>query len=163
MKLKRVQNTSARLITRTGKHEHIQPILFDLHWLPVVYRVQYKLCKYVYKALHNLAPTYLAELVCEHKPTRSLRSESANQLVVPRVQAKTYGDRRVDRHVFYIFRFGVLILINFNPINVVLAVLCKLHVVLFYYAFLTYSVKRFRVLLKIKRFINITIIYYYLL
>lgn len=93
MKLQRVQNTAARLITRTGKHEHIQPTLFDLHQLPVMYRVQYKLCVYVYKALHNLAPMYLAELVCEHKPARSLRSESANQLVVPRVRAKTYSDR----------------------------------------------------------------------
>lgn len=61
MKIQRVQSTAARLITRTGKHEHIQPILFDLHWLPVMYRVQYKLRVYVYKALHNLAPTYLAE------------------------------------------------------------------------------------------------------
>ena len=63
MKLQRVQNTTARLITRTGKHEHIQLILFDLHWLPVMYRVQYKLFVYVYmyKTLYNLAPTYLAE------------------------------------------------------------------------------------------------------
>lgn len=78
MKLQRVQNTVAHIITRTGKHEHIQPILFDLHWLPVMYRVQYKL--YVYKALHNLAPTYLAKLVCEHKPARSdfARSRQTN-------------------------------------------------------------------------------------
>ncbi|CAC5417930.1 unnamed protein product [Mytilus coruscus] len=34
-RLQKVQNTAARLITRTRKHEHITPILANLHWLPV--------------------------------------------------------------------------------------------------------------------------------
>ena len=30
-----VQNTAARIVTQTGKFDHIMPVLFDLHWLHV--------------------------------------------------------------------------------------------------------------------------------
>ena len=42
------QNTAARLVTRTKPTEHISPILFDLYWLPVNFRIQYKLLHYTY-------------------------------------------------------------------------------------------------------------------
>jgi len=48
-KLQSVQNTAARLITRTGRREHITPVLRELHGLPVR------------QALHCLLPQYLAE------------------------------------------------------------------------------------------------------
>ena len=38
-KLQYVQNTAARIITRTRKFDHITPVLSDLHWLPVSYRI----------------------------------------------------------------------------------------------------------------------------
>ena len=55
-KLQRVQNTAARLITQTKKHEHITPVLYSLHWLPIPFRVQYKVLIYTYKLKHDLAP-----------------------------------------------------------------------------------------------------------
>ena len=36
-KLQRIQNMVARLITDTLKFDHINPVLFNLHWLPVNY------------------------------------------------------------------------------------------------------------------------------
>ena len=33
-RLQRVQNCAARLIAKKRKHEHITPILTELHWLP---------------------------------------------------------------------------------------------------------------------------------
>ena len=33
-RLQLVQNTAARIVTRTKKHDHITPVLRDLHWLP---------------------------------------------------------------------------------------------------------------------------------
>ena len=33
-RLQRVQNTAARLISRTRKFDHISPVLIELHWLP---------------------------------------------------------------------------------------------------------------------------------
>ena len=38
-KLQYVQDAAARIVTQTRKFDHITPVLFDLHWLPVSYRI----------------------------------------------------------------------------------------------------------------------------
>nr|XP_022297089.1 uncharacterized protein LOC111106637 isoform X5 [Crassostrea virginica] len=96
-KLQRIQNTTARIITRTRKHDHITPVLINLHWLPVDRRILYKILLNVFKCLNNLAPGYLTELVIPYNPTRVLRSVTANLLTVPSVRTKTYGERRFDK------------------------------------------------------------------
>ena len=57
-RLQVVQNTAARLITKTPKHAHITPVLKQLHWLPVNRRVEYKVIVHIYKAM-NEQITYL--------------------------------------------------------------------------------------------------------
>ena len=42
--LQRVQNAAARLVFELGAREHVIPSLLQLHWLPVHWRIQYKLC-----------------------------------------------------------------------------------------------------------------------
>ena len=69
----------------------------SLHWLPVEFRSQIKLLLYVYKALNDLAPLYLKELVTPYKPARFLRSDSAFFLQVPKTRTKTYVERRFDK------------------------------------------------------------------
>ena len=91
-RLQRVQNASARVITLTRKREHITPILKDLHWLPIRKRIEYKLLVITWKSLHNSSPSYIDELITPHIPSRSLRSEAMNYLVVPRT-IKSHGDR----------------------------------------------------------------------
>ena len=44
-KLQRVQNSAARLIKQTGRFNHITPVLRDLHWLPIEFRIDYKIIK----------------------------------------------------------------------------------------------------------------------
>ena len=92
-KLQRLQNAAARLITRTKKSDHITPVLINPHWLPIEHRVIFKLLLYTYKALHGLAPDYLASLLTFYKPVRTLRSSRSNNLSVPRSRTSTYGDR----------------------------------------------------------------------
>ena len=92
-KLQRVQNTAARILTRTRKSEHISPILRSLHWLPVSKRIDYKIMILTYKCLHNLAPSYLQDLIHPYQPSRSLRSSSQVLLQIPKTRLKTYGDR----------------------------------------------------------------------
>ena len=41
-KLQLAQNSAARIISRTRKHEHISPIFEELHWLPINKRAVYK-------------------------------------------------------------------------------------------------------------------------
>ena len=41
-KLQRVQNAAARLLTNTPRFSHITPVMVDLHWLPVKFRIIFK-------------------------------------------------------------------------------------------------------------------------
>lgn len=67
-KLQLVQNTAACIISRTRSTEHITPVLKQLHWLPVHLRVNFKILLLTYKALHNLAPPYLSDLLHTYSP-----------------------------------------------------------------------------------------------
>ena len=95
-KLQRLQNTAARLITLTPKFDHISPVLFKLHWLPVKYRIQYKIGLLTFKAIHFKTPQYLSNLLSIKGNNRfSLRSAS-NGLILddPTCRYKvTLGDR----------------------------------------------------------------------
>ncbi|XP_046562416.1 uncharacterized protein LOC124271361 [Haliotis rubra] len=92
-RLQRVQNASVRLITRSRKWEHVTEARQALHWLPVHLRCQYKILTYTFTALHGTAPAYLQVLITPYNPTRSLRSESASLLTVPRKHTARYGER----------------------------------------------------------------------
>ena len=62
-RLRNVQNSAARIITRTKKYDHIKPVLKQLHWLPVNQRINYKILLLTYKALNGQAPSYITELL----------------------------------------------------------------------------------------------------
>ena len=89
--LQRAQNTAARIVTRSRRTDHISPVLRSLHWLPVQYRLDYKILLLTYKALNGLTPVYIQDLIKPYKPRRSLRSDSKNLLYVPNSRRKTYG------------------------------------------------------------------------
>ncbi len=92
-KLQIVQNAAARVLTRSRKYDHITPILQSLHWLPIKFRISYKILLLAYKALNDLAPAYLTNLLSHYNPTRSLRSQNSGLLVVPRIAKSTKGGR----------------------------------------------------------------------
>ncbi len=82
-----------RVLTRSRKYHHITPILQALHWLPIKFRISYKILFLAYKALNDLAPAYLTNLLSRYNPTRSLRSQKSGLLVVPRIAKSTKGGR----------------------------------------------------------------------
>ncbi len=92
-KLQIVQNAAARVLTRSRKYDHITPILQSLHWLPIMFRISYKILLLAYKALNGLAPAYLTSLLSRYNPSRSLRSQNSGLLVVPRIAKSTKGGR----------------------------------------------------------------------
>ncbi len=53
-KLQHVPNTAARLITGSWKYKHITPVLWELQWLPVHHRTQYKIILGTYKCLNSV-------------------------------------------------------------------------------------------------------------
>ena len=74
-KLQRVMNACARLIMGKRKYDHISDSLQELHWLPVNERSEYKILTITYKALHNMAPEYLSNLISLYSAPRALRSQ----------------------------------------------------------------------------------------
>ena len=49
-KLQRVQNAAARLAYRAPRFCHISPLLFQLHWLPIRFRIDFKIILLCFKA-----------------------------------------------------------------------------------------------------------------
>ncbi|KAK0130908.1 Myelin regulatory factor-like protein [Merluccius polli] len=81
-KLQLVQNSAARIITRTSSINHITPILQQLHWLPIKHRIEFKILLFAFKAIHNLAPPYLSDLLHVATPSCTLRSSASIHLTV---------------------------------------------------------------------------------
>ena len=95
-KLQMVHNAAARLLTRSKKSCHITPILASLHWLPVHYRIHFKVLTFTYRAIHGPAPTYISEMIRSPPTTRSLRSADKHLLDVPWTNLVTKGDRAFE-------------------------------------------------------------------
>ena len=90
-KLQLLQTNAARLIMKERKSCHITPYLFHLHWLPVEYRIKYKILLLVYKCLHGEGPSYLSSLLQEYCPPHALHSANQKLLVVPKTDQKVWG------------------------------------------------------------------------
>ncbi len=63
------------------KSQHISSILASFRWLPVGFRIKYKVL-YVFKAVHGMAPAYVSELITFRQSF--LRSSNKLFLTVPR-------------------------------------------------------------------------------
>ena len=76
--LQPVVNAAARLICNRRKYDHVAPLLRDvLHWLPVPFRIEYKLCLLVFQSLHGAAPEYLRDCcTATHSSASGLRLRS---------------------------------------------------------------------------------------
>ena len=62
-KLQRFQYSEALLITYTPRFCRKSLELHALHWLPVKFRICYKIAVISFKAIHNLGPDYLSDLI----------------------------------------------------------------------------------------------------
>src|SRR4029434_4861735 len=64
----------------------------DLHWLPVSFRIDFKVLLLVYKSLHSHAPEYMSDILSRYTPSRSLRSSGTELLTVPKARTKRYAE-----------------------------------------------------------------------
>ena len=88
-KLPRVLNRLARVVTKSPPFTRSVPLLRSLYWLPVKYRVHFKICLLTYNALHEEQPVYLRSLIAISLPSRSLRSNRGITLPIPRIKTNT--------------------------------------------------------------------------
>ncbi len=61
--LQLIQNAAARILTRTRKSEHITPVLRSLHWLPVTFRIDFKVLLLIYKSLNDPRPKHIPDML----------------------------------------------------------------------------------------------------
>ena len=80
------------MLTKTRRRAHITPVLKSLHWLPVCFRIDFKVLLMVFKCLRGLGPFYLSELLLQYEPSWTLRSSGTGLLIVPKVRTRTYGE-----------------------------------------------------------------------
>lgn len=87
-KIQLVQNSAARIITRTTLHA--TSLLFRLHWLPLKFHINFKILLLVFKAI---TPPYLSDLLHVVTSSCTLRSSSFLHLTVPSVCLTIKGFR----------------------------------------------------------------------
>ena len=90
---RKFQNTAARILARLPRFSHISATLFDLHWLPIWYRITLKMCILTYQAYHRTAPSYLCDLIVPYVNTRSLRSNDKCLIKPCKPRLRYYGEK----------------------------------------------------------------------
>ena len=95
-KLQRVLNAAARLVVMQSIFCRITLVLHQLHSLPDSFRINFKILRLTLKGIHELAPSYINDLV-KIKPLNSryrLRSNDGILLFHPNYKTlTTLGDR----------------------------------------------------------------------
>ena len=94
--LQRVLHAAVRLVANLGyRNHHVTPAMKELHWLPIAYRIRYKLCLMMHVAVNKRSPAYITDTLV---PTSSLlhrerlRSHKSESVEVPRVRTE-FGRR----------------------------------------------------------------------
>ena len=73
---------------RSPRFSRLGAVLKSLHWLPVHYRIIFKMCTVAYQALSYKQPAYLNSMLTPTRNSRQLRLTSSNPLYIPRVKTK---------------------------------------------------------------------------
>ena len=80
--MQRVQNVSAKLILKREREDSSMNSIKELHWLPVVCHVKYKILTITHKCICGNAPAYLQEKVmlvyCNNRHSLWSNDESQN-------------------------------------------------------------------------------------
>ena len=74
------------------KYNSASKALFNLHWLPIAYRIQYEIMMLIHKCLKGMAPKYLCDLLTINNSGRHLRNCN-RRLIVPYVKNEAHVAR----------------------------------------------------------------------
>ena len=75
---------------------HITPILINLHWLPVRYRINFKILLLTFKALCGMAPSYIIDLIHTNSRYLLLSNEGVLLKHSSWKMKKSFGDRSLS-------------------------------------------------------------------
>ena len=92
-KMQRVQNAAVRVLFKQPKYCHVTSLRKQAHWLPIAYRIHYKILCLAYKAISDDGPEYLNNLIQFKINTGHVtRSSVSKDLLIPRTRTKA-GER----------------------------------------------------------------------
>ena len=74
-KLQYVQNRLTHLVTKPPPFSSSVPLIHSLHWLPVRFRILFKISLLSYKTLHEKQPVYLHSMLAASLPSHPPKSE----------------------------------------------------------------------------------------
>lgn len=90
-KLQKVQNSAARIVSRTSKRKSVSKVLNDLHWLRIEARIMFKIILLVYKVVTGQCSENLQITYKQHN------CRPQDELLLEAASAKTkYGQRTFD-------------------------------------------------------------------
>ena len=92
-RFQKVQNAVARIVSNSSCFSHITPTLESLHWLPIFYRINFKMCCVTHRALFLGEPFYLSTLLSYRSNTLFIHSTSFSPLLLPYLNKKSNGFR----------------------------------------------------------------------
>jgi len=85
------RNAVAWLVLGLSPRDHISSALQTLHWLPIHYRIQFKIALLMYNALAGQCPEYIKDIVApvaSNPGWQQLRSAARSDVIVPRCRTK---------------------------------------------------------------------------
>ena len=83
LRLRKIQNHAARILTKTSRRDHITEVLIDLHWLKIEERTVYKLLILTFNAfIEHTALLYLCELIEQQKSSTNTRLANDTFLLI---------------------------------------------------------------------------------
>ena len=59
--LQRAQNATTRIILGLSPRDHVRPALRELHWLPIIYHIKFKIFLLMYLADMHWCPLYMSQ------------------------------------------------------------------------------------------------------
>ena len=113
-RLQLVQNSLCGVVTHSYKFPHITPRFEKIHWLPVRYRVQFKIGLITYKILNHGQPAYLSELIHPCTSSRNTR-HSSPKLKFPHITTFDCTIHRSNQHFSNSFSHYALVLWHSFP------------------------------------------------
>ncbi|KAF7648111.1 hypothetical protein LDENG_00161960, partial [Lucifuga dentata] len=82
-RLQQVQNAAARLLPGSNRWQRITPVLASLHWLPVHFRIDFKILIITFKAHLGLPPTYICDMLISYEPAAASDPQALTSLLLP--------------------------------------------------------------------------------
>ena len=89
--LQRVQNAAVRLVSGLRLRDHVTLSLRELHWLPIRYRIIFKLCLMMHHAHIGRSPRYIIDTlspIANMPNRRRLRSSECSKYELPALRLK---------------------------------------------------------------------------